>query len=315
MTLQLLAPTIVLLAWLFAVIFFERPKVGTTQLNSFLYPAVLATYIVIWATVDTASDHVSLINSHQKFVAYAATFLTAVWLISLAKRDTSIMDIAYPLTAAIPVLILLSSQQNWSTHELILCTCVTLWSVRLAAHIGIRNLPEGEDARYASWRRRFSPHWWWWSLFQVFTLQGVLVSLWSVPLILAVDAKPQGIGVNHFAAIALFAVGFYFQTVADYQLEQFRKTRRNREELLDRGLWARSRHPNYFGECLIWWSFGLLGLSHDLGFIGLLAPVYVTWFMARGSATPMQEKYLAKKKPGYAKYAAEVPEFFPRFKI
>jgi steroid 5-alpha reductase family enzyme len=254
----------------------------------------------------------TLISTHQAFLAVIATFLTTVWLISLFAKDTSIMDIAYPLTAALPTLWIVWNQATWGPHEIICLSLVFLWATRLAGHIGLRNLPHGEDARYAAWRRRHGRHWWWWSLFQVFVLQGVMVSLWSIPLVFALDTPHPSLGWPHIIACGLFSIGFYFQAVSDHQLEQFRRTRTSPHAVLNTGLWALSRHPNYFGEALIWWSFGFLGLTHPWGWVGLLAPAYVTWFMSQGSATPMQERYLAKKKPGYDQYVATVPKFFPK---
>ena len=179
-------------------------------------------------------------------------------------------------------------------------------------HLGLRNLSHGqEDGRYAAWRRRFGGQWWWWSFFHVFTLQGVMVWLWSIGLIAAVAAGPRALGWQHALAVALFAVGFYFQLVGDLQLDRFKKSRRDRSEVLDSGLWRLSRHPNYFGETIIWWSFGALGLVHPWGWLALVCPVYVTWFMSAGSATPMQERYLVKTKPAYADYMRRVPCFFP----
>jgi steroid 5-alpha reductase family enzyme len=81
--------------------------------------------------------------------------------------------------------------------------------------------------------------------------------------------------------------------------------------VLDQGLWRLSRHPNYFGESVVWWSFGALALVHPWGWLALACPAYVTWFMSVGSATPMQERYMAKTKPSYAAYMARVPTFFP----
>jgi len=241
--------------------------------------------------------------------------LTAVWLLSLARRDCGIMDVAYPLAAALPVLLLVARRGSWSAHEILTVALVGLWSLRMSLHIGVRNAGHGEDGRYAAWRRRFGKHWWWWSFFQVFTMQGVNVWLWSIGLIMAVAALPTALGWQHALALALFAFGFYFQAVGDLQLERFKKTRSDRSQVLDSGVWALSRHPNYFGEAMIWWSFGALGLVHPWGWVALVCPLYVTWFMAAGSATPMQERYLAKSKPAYADYMARVPKFFPWGKV
>lgn len=311
-TLSVTITAAVLLAWLFAILLYERPSQGSVSIKTFIYPAALALCLAGWLMPAHIHGMDTLISIHQAFLAVIATFLTSVWLISLITKDTSIMDIAYPLTAALPTLWIVWNQGTWEPHE-ILCLClVMLWAIRLAGHIGLRNLPHGEDARYAAWRRRHGPHWWWWSLFQVFVLQGVMVSLWSIPLVFALDTSHSSLGWPHIIACGLFSIGFYFQAVADHQLEQFRRTRTRPDAVLNTGLWALSRHPNYFGEALIWWSFGFLGLTHPWGWLGLVAPAYVTWFMSQGSATPMQERYLAKKKPGYDEYVATVPKFFPK---
>jgi steroid 5-alpha reductase family enzyme len=99
--------------------------------------------------------------------------------------------------------------------------------------------------------------------------------------------------------------------VGDLQLQRFKANRTDRLMVLDTGLWRLSRHPNYFGESVVWWSFGALGLMHPWGWLALACPLYVTWFMSAGSATPMQERYLARTKPTYADYMARVPAFFP----
>ena len=181
----------------------------------------------------------------------------------------------------------------------------------MSSHIGLRNRGHGEDGRYAAWRRRFGGAWWWWSYFQVFIMQGVTVWLWSLGLVLAVASGPQALGWQHAIALALFGLGFYFQVVGDLQLQRFKANRTDRLMVLDTGLWRLSRHPNYFGESVVWWSFGALGLMHPWGWLALACPLYVTWFMSAGSATPMQERYLARTKPTYADYMSRVPAFFP----
>jgi steroid 5-alpha reductase family enzyme len=221
------------------------------------------------------------------------------------------MDVAYPLAASVPVMSLLLWRGNWSPHEVMLAMLVTLWSLRMSLHIGLRNRGHAEDGRYAAWRRRFDKHWWWWSFFQVFTMQGVTVWLWSLGLIMAVHIGAQPLGWQHGLALLLFGVGYYFQVVGDLQLERFKKQRTDRSQVLDQGLWRLSRHPNYFGESVVWWSFGALALVHPWGWLALACPAYVTWFMSAGSATPMQERYMAKTKPSYAAYMARVPTFFP----
>jgi len=305
---------LVLMSWIIAIVTLDRKVTGAVSAKSFIFPLFLGLFILLWVLSDLPQALQDISQLHQTFISIVGIFLTLVWLISVAKRDSSIMDIAYPLTAAVPTLVIVASRDTWSSHEQLIVGLVWLWAIRLAAHIGVRNLPEGEDPRYASWRKKYGKHWWWWSFFQVFTLQGILITLWSTPLLFALNGNNASLTSIHLLASVLFVIGFFFQALSDYQLEKFRKNRKSKTEILNTGLWSLSRHPNYFGEAVIWWSFGVLGLTHPWGILGLLAPLYVTWFMSKGSATPMQERYLSKKKPGYDQYVASVPAFFPRFK-
>ncbi len=300
------------LAWMLALLAFRRQpalKVGTPRE---LVMPLAALCIGLWwwfSRADWPGNY--FLSIYMKAAVINAALLTLVWLISLAKRDAGIMDVAYPMAAAVPVLVLLVKRGSWSPHEVFLAVVVAVWSIRMSLHIGLRNTGHGEDARYAAWRKRFGRHWWWWSFFQVFAMQGVMIWLWSIGLVGAVAAGAHPLGWQHALALLLFAVGFGFQVTADLQLERFKRERTDRSKVLDTGVWSLSRHPNYFGESVIWWSFAALGMLHPWGALALICPIYVTWFMSAGSATPMQERYLQKSKPAYADYMRRVPVFFP----
>lgn len=299
--------------WVVALVRWRaRPELKTGAVRDFVFPGAAALIAVAWALAPRGSAVAQFLDFYLFYGALILVLVTLVWLISLALRDSSIMDILYPLAAAIPATLLVAWRGTWSAHEIISVGLALIWSIRLSGYLAWRNLGHGvEDARYASWRRRFGADWWWWSYFQVFVMQGVLIWLWCLPLALALHAASAPLGWLHVAAIAVFLVGFVFQAGGDWQLERFKQTRKDRSEVLERGLWALTRHPNYFGEAVIWWSFWICALVHPWGWLTIVAPVYVTWFMAAGSATPMQERYLAKTKPGYASYVARVPAFFP----
>ena len=311
-TLLVPAAALFWLVWVGALLVFRRrPELRTGSLRDFIFPAAALVIGLIWLYVAPPMPGSWFLTIYMKSAVIAGALLVGVWLLSLLLRNTSIMDVAYPWAAALPVCVLVARRGAWSEHELVTVALVLLWAVRLSLHIGLRNAGHGEDGRYAAWRTRFGRHWWWWSFFQVFVLQGVLVWLWSAGLVAAVAVGPQGLGWQHALALLLFGTGFYFQATGDAQLQRFRKNRSDPAQVLDGGVWARTRHPNYFGESMIWWGFGALGLVHPWGWLALVCPLYVTWFMSRGSATPMQERYLAKTKPGYADYMRRVPAFFP----
>jgi steroid 5-alpha reductase family enzyme len=182
---------------------------------------------------------------------------------------------------------------------------------RYSLYILWRNLPHGEDPRYARWRQRSGARWWWWSYFQIFLLQGVVIWIWAVPLVFGMRASGE-IGFWHIAGALVWLVGFVFEAGSDWQLTRFKRQRTDRSQLLDTGLWALSRHPNYFGQTCMWWGYGVFALAHPWGWLSVLPLVYVTWFMNKGSATSLMERHMVKTKPGYANYCATVPAFFPR---
>lgn len=289
-----------------------RPELRVGHPRDFVFPFAAVLIVLVRAILPAGSELARFLDVYLLYGGLIGALGTVVWLASLARHDSSIMDIVYALVAAIPAAALVAWRGTWSAHEIIVVALAMIWSLRLSGYLAWRNLGHGvEDARYASWRKRFGGNWWWWSYFQVFIMQGVLIWLWCLPLALALFAAPAAAGWQHVVAVIVFLAGFVFQAGGDWQLERFKQTRSDRSEVLTGGLWSLTRHPNYFGEAVIWWSFWLCSLVHPWGWLTIVAPVYVTWFMAKGSATPMQERYLAKTKPAYAAYVARVPAFFP----
>lgn len=239
-------------------------------------------------------------------------FLTGVWLLSVLKADSSIMDIAYAICS-----VLAAWFQWWllgadtSPRTLLILAVVSLWGGRYTLYLAARNLPHGEDARYARWRQRTGAPWWWWSYFQIFLVQGVMIWIWYLPIALALQV-PGPIGALEAAALVVWLVGFVFEAGSDWQLARFKRDPAMRGKVLDAGLWSQCRHPNYFGEATMWCAYGLLGLAHPWGWLGLVCTAYTVHMMNRGSATKMTDGYMKKRKPGYLAYAARTPSFLPR---
>lgn len=239
-------------------------------------------------------------------------WLTVVWVISLLKRDASIMDIAYGfLMLGAPWWLYQHLGAPAHTAGLLLLGLATIGFGRYALYILWRNLPHGEDPRYARWRERSGSRWWWWSYFQIFLLQGVVLWVWAVPLTFGLLAVGD-IGALQVAAALVWAVGFVFEAGGDWQLARFKRLRKDRSQLLDTGLWSLTRHPNYFGQTCMWWGYGLFALAHPWGWLSVLPLAYITWFMNKGSATSLMERHMVRTKPGYAEYCDRVPAFFPR---
>ncbi len=240
-------------------------------------------------------------------------WLTVVWIVSLLKRDASIMDMAYGFILLCgPWWLLALTGQDPPASTQLLLAMTTLGFGRYSFYILWRNLPHGEDLRYAKWRQRSGSRFWWWSYFQIFLLQGVVIWIWMAPLLFGMQTAGP-IHFWHIAGTLVWFIGFVFEAGGDWQLAQFKRKREDASQLLNTGLWALTRHPNYFGQTCMWWGYGIFALAHPWGWLSVLPIGYITWFMNKGSATSLMERHMAKTKPGYAEYCASVPAFFPRF--
>jgi steroid 5-alpha reductase family enzyme len=234
---------------------------------------------------------------------------TALWLLSVARRDASVVDLFWGPAFALVAALGLATQP--SPRGGLVAGLVTLWALRLALHLYLRNRSAGEDARYAAMRRSHGARFWWVSLFTVFLLQACLAVIIAAPLLAVFSPQgPAGIGSLDLVAAALVLCGIGFEATADAQLTRFRRDPANRGRVLDSGLWRYSRHPNYFGDAVVWWGLGLFGLGS--GSAGSLAgPALMTFFLLRVSGVALLERTIGDRRPDYARYIASTPAFFP----
>ena len=235
-----------------------------------------------------------------------------LWLISLAVRDSSIVDIAWgPLIFVVGLTYYLAMAEPVARAHLVVAL-TGLWAMRLALHIGVRNIGHGEDFRYAAWRTQYGAAWWYRSYFKVFLLQGVIAWIVALPLYYGITARtPRDLGWWDYAGMAVFTFGFLFEAIGDEQLRRFKTNPANKGRVMITGLWRYTRHPNYFGEAVLWWGLGLIGAATPLGWIGLVGPAIITFLLIRVSGVAMLERTLKTTKPGYAEYIASTPAFFP----
>jgi steroid 5-alpha reductase family enzyme len=241
------------------------------------------------------------------FVLSASILL---WFLSLRLKNAGIADIFWGPGIAGVVDIAAWTGGGSGTRASAVLLLVNLWAFRLAAHLWGRQAKK-EDRRYAEMRQHFGRNWWWLSLIQVFLLQAILIWFIPAPLVAALLYSHMPIGWLDYLGIGLGAAGLVFEALADSQLAAFRADPGNRRMVLDRGLWAWSRHPNYFGEVLMWWGFFLIGYgaSHQIWL--LLAPLLVTALLLQVTGiAPMEEK-IVNRRPGYAEYQRRVSAFIP----
>ncbi len=237
---------------------------------------------------------------------------TGGWLISLPLRDAGITDILWGLGfIVVGWHDLLVTAPEPTPRGVLVCALTTVWGLRLALHIAYRNAGKSEDHRYAEWREEAGGSFWWISLFKVFLLQGVILWVVSSPLRLAQSGEAAGgLGVIGAIGFSLWLVGFLFETVADWQLLRFKRQPGEQGRVLRSGLWSLSRHPNYFGEGVLWWGIGLLALPAG-GWLALIGPTLITFLLLRISGVALLERTMTERRPEYADYVRTTPAFFP----
>ena len=237
--------------------------------------------------------------------------IVLLWLLSLPIKNAGIIDIFWGIGFVIIAWIaFVLTPQGYLPRKLLLGILVTTWGLRLAIHIGIRSLGKPEDFRYAKWRAENGPRWWWFSFIQVFLLQGFLMWIISAPIIAAMTSGfPAILTPLDWLGTLLWLVGFLFEAIADAHLMVFKTKRSNEGRLLTHGLWKYSRHPNYFGEAVLWWGFYLIALAGGKWWT-LFSPVVMTYLLTNVSGVAMLERTM-KQKPGYEDYMRKTSAFLP----
>ncbi len=187
-----------------------------------------------------------------------------------------------------------------------------LWGGRLGSYLLWRNWGAGEDYRYRAMRRRHGDRFGRVSLVTVFGLQGVLQWIVSLPLQVAILAPTQpGLGALDALGAGLVALGLGSEAIGDWQLARFKRDPANAGRVMDRGLWRYTRHPNYFGDSLVWWGLYAIACGAPGGVLTLPGPALMTWLLLRVSGVALLERSLMARKPGYAEYAARTSAFLP----
>ena len=241
---------------------------------------------------------------------FAALLLPSLtWIVSLFKGDASIVDSLWSLIFLALCATWLVAHEDTTPRSVIVFALVAFWALRLSAYITWRNWGEGEDARYQAMRRKYSPNFAVKSLFIVFLLQGLLAWIIALPLLAAITGS-RPLNPVDALAIVLVLFGTLFESIADAQLAAFKARPGAQGRVMDKGLWRYTRHPNYFGECCVWWGFYLFALAAG-GWWSILSPLLITFLLLRVSGVVLLEKDIVERRPGYREYINRTNAFFP----
>lgn len=237
-------------------------------------------------------------------------YMTLWFFFSLIKKRNDVADIAWGLGFVVICLFRVLTQPLLPISALVY-SLVVVWGLRLAVHIAQRSKGKEEDFRYQKWRKEWGRFFLLRSYLQVYLLQGFFMLLISLPILIVGFAKMQHLNVFSIIGLIMWLIGFAFEAIGDYQLSVFLKHRKNKADIMQTGLWKYTRHPNYFGEVLIWWGIFIITLPLQNGFWGIISPLTITFLLLYVSGIPMLEaKY--KDDAQFQEYKRRTSAFFPQ---
>ena len=242
--------------------------------------------------------------------------ITSLWVISIIIRDVSIIDMAFSGLISLLIGFSFWKTQAQGPAALITLFAVLIWGLRMSVYLVHRNWGHGEDVRYTK-LRSWAPEGWafhWLSLRQVFLLQGVVIWLLTLPQQIFFWVAPAAdMTAIAWLGLSLWGIGFFFETVGDWQLSKFRADESKRGTVLNTGLWRYTQHPNYFGELAQWWGLFLIAIQVPQVGFGLVGVLLYSWLVLRVTGKATLEKKLGREKAGYEDYVRTTSALIPWF--
>jgi steroid 5-alpha reductase family enzyme len=233
----------------------------------------------------------------------------AAWTLSIRLRDVSIVDSLWSIFFIVFTVLFAWRMRSDAVASFVLIGLILLWGLRLSIYITVRNHGKGEDRRYQAIRARNQPNFEFKSLYLVFILQAVLATIIVQPVVPILNGA-QNANLLTYVGFVVAAFGALFETVADAQMARYKATRTAQDEVMNRGLWRYSRHPNYFGEATFWWGIWMASASMG-GAWTVFSPLLMTWLLTRVSGVPLLEADLQQRSPAYREYLLTTPRFLP----
>jgi steroid 5-alpha reductase family enzyme len=242
------------------------------------------------------------------------TLVSFLWIWSVLIKNVSIVDIFWGFGFVIVNVLYVFNLEVINPRNLLLLILVSIWGLRLTIYLAIRNIGKGEDYRYQQFRKQYGENrYWWFSYFQVFLLQGALILIVSIPLLAIHTSNSSGeLYWLDYISIIIWLIGFSFEAGGDYQLYNFKNNTKNKGKVLNTGFWKYTRHPNYFGDSAVWWSFALFSIAAG-GYWQVIGAIIMTLLIIKVSGVALLEKTLNITKPKYKEYIEKTNSFLPWF--
>ncbi len=240
--------------------------------------------------------------------------VSLLWIWSIFLKNVSIVDIFWGIGFVVVNAFYLFMSDEINIRKILISSLVSIWGLRLAIYLAIRNIGKGEDFRYQEFRKNYGPkRYWWFSFFQTFLLQGVLIMIISLPLLGIHSSTNSGeLNILDYLGITVWLIGFAFEAGGDFQLARFKRDAANKGKVLNTGFWKYTRHPNYFGDSAVWWAYAIFSIAAG-SYWQIIGSVIMTLLIIKISGVALLEKTLNDTKPQYREYIEKTNSFFPWF--
>ena len=244
-------------------------------------------------------------------LAVLTAVMTGAWFRQRRTSNAGIVDLIWGASLGALAITYALTLDGWGPRRLLVAVLVGLWSGRLTLHLAQRVGSEPEDGRYAALRKRFGERFDRW-IFWFFQAQALLAVLLSLTYLVLCAAESPGWRVQDLLAVLLWVGALSGETIADRQLAAWRRDPANRGKTCRRGLWATSRHPNYFFEWLHWLAYPLMGIGLAWGWLLWLTPAVMLFLVLKVTGIPpTEEQALASRGDDYRRYQRTTNAFFP----
>ncbi len=240
--------------------------------------------------------------------------VTLLWVWSVFIKNASIVDIFWGFGFVVVNTFYVFMSGELNARKILVLVLVSIWGFRLSIYLAIRNIGKGEDFRYQEFRKNYgAKRYWWFSFFQTFLLQGVLIMIVSLPLLgINSSANSGNLKALDYIGIAVWLIGFTFEAGGDFQLARFKKDIANKGKVLNTGFWKYTRHPNYFGDSAVWWAYAIFSIAAG-SYWQIIGSIVMTLLIIKISGVALLEKTLNHTKPQYREYIQKTNSFFPWF--
>ncbi len=240
--------------------------------------------------------------------------MIVVWLIHFPLKNAGIVDIAWAFGLALLAMLYAALGDGDPIRKWLMAGMAAVWGLRLSVHLLVRTIGREEDGRYRQMRKDWGGNIGL-KFLLFFQFQALLNVVLAMPFLITSVNTEKGLSFFEIAGLTIWAVAIIGESVADHQLKRFKNDPNNNGKTCRYGLWNYSRHPNYFFEWLIWVAFFVFALGSPFGWIAILGPVLMLYFLFKVTGIPATEaQALRTKGDDYRDYQRTTSAFVPWFK-